>query len=453
MNFQDALDYSSIELKSSSNQQRQKSEQLISKRSSLLPPSTSIRRHASLAVDNPSQQLSARKGSSSASKRGSVAMEQIKKIDLDEVYSVFKQLGTGRFGYVKLAEHKQSKANIAIKFFPRPQIKQSDFIREYNFSFFLSAHANIINTYDGMFQTNDDSAFFFVQEFCPHASLREAVEASQGGIGETAVKEILSKVLSAVEFMHNENLVHRNLKAENILIFDKTNYSRVKITDFGLTRKIDSTVKYLEYVSSYHAPELCETVVNEVLTVKYSIDVWALAIIFYYCLKGRFPWQKATIMCKPYWEWEQWLKRKSPSLPKRWDAFSDKSLKLFKKCFTPKAKDRWSVKDMRKLIAKEKLLKQPKVNSYYIPGTSAIATTHSNAQSTNTLEPQSSSTVCTKSENADEYVYYPEETSKSDKKVDESKAPKKRSLIQQWINTTLNTMAEISEQVVSARDE
>jgi serine/threonine protein kinase len=51
-------------------------------------------------------------------------MEQIKKIDLDEVYSVFKQLGTGRFGYVKLAEHKQSKANIAIKFFPRPQIKQ-----------------------------------------------------------------------------------------------------------------------------------------------------------------------------------------------------------------------------------------------------------------------------------------------------------------------------------------
>uniref|UniRef100_A0AC35G1I2 Protein kinase domain-containing protein n=1 Tax=Panagrolaimus sp. PS1159 TaxID=55785 RepID=A0AC35G1I2_9BILA len=424
MNFQDALDYSSIELKSSSNQQRQKSEQLISKRSSLLPPTTSIRRHASLAVDNPSQQLihnnhnTARKGSSSVvSKRGSVAMEQIKKIDLDEVYSVFKQLGTGRFGYVKLAEHKQSKANIAIKFFPRPQIKQSDFIREYNFSFFLSAHANIIDTYDGMFQTNDDSAFFFVQEFCPHASLREAVEASQGGIGEIAVKEIFSKVLSAVEFMHNENLVHRNLKAENILIFDKTNYSRVKITDFGLTRKIDSTVKYLEYVSSYHAPELCETVVNEVLTVKYSIDVWALAIIFYYCLKGRFPWQKATIMCKPYWEWEQWLKRKSPMLPKRWDAFSDKSLKLFKKCFTSKPKDRWSVKDMRKLIVKEKLLKQPK------------------------------------SENADEYVYYPEETSKSDKKVDESKAPKKRSLIQQWINTTLNTMAEISEQVVSARDE
>lgn len=97
---------------------------------------------------------------------------------LDEIYSVYKQLGTGRFGYIKLAQHKESKSKIAIKFFPRPKIKQVDFIREYNYSYFVSPHPNIIDTYEGMFQTNDESAFFFVQEFCPCASLREAVEAS-----------------------------------------------------------------------------------------------------------------------------------------------------------------------------------------------------------------------------------------------------------------------------------
>lgn len=194
------------------------------------------------------------------------------------------------------------------------------------------------------------------------------------------------------------------------------NLFKVKITDFGLTRKIDSTVKYLEYVSSYHAPELCETVVNEVLTVKFSIDVWALgnnkveypflefiilfsAIIFYYCLKGRFPWQKATIMCKPYWEWEQWLKRKSPSLPKRWDVFSDKSLKVFKKCLTPKTKDRWTVKDMRKCITKEKLLKSPKVNS-------STSTTSSIAHSLVVPELQSSSTVKVGKHTRDEFFVY-----------------------------------------------
>ncbi len=169
------------------------------------------------------------------------------------------------------------------------------------------------------------------------------------------------KVLAAIEFMHSENLVHRNLKAENILIFDNKQFTKVKVTDFGLTRKVDSSVKYLEYVNSYHAPELCETVVNEVWTVNKSIDIWAVGVLFYYSLKGRFPWQKATIMCKPYWEWEQWLKRKNPQLPKRWDPFTEKALKLFKRTLNPKHKDRWAVKDVRKCVTKERLLKQSKV--------------------------------------------------------------------------------------------
>lgn len=295
-------------------------------------------------------------------KRGSVTMEPIKKVDLEEVYTVNKQLGTGRFGFIKLAEHKQSKQRIAIKFFPRPQTKQADFVREYNYSFFLSPHQNIIDTYEGMFQSSDDTAYFFVQEFCPRASLREAVEATnQAGIGEANTKKVFAAVLSAIEFMHDENLVHRNLKAENILIFDANDYSKVKVTDFGLTRKVDTTVKYLEYVNNYHAAELCDTVVNEKLVVNKSTDIWALGIIFFYCMKGKFPWQKASIMCKPYWEWEQWLKRKNPALPKKFNPFSEKALKLFKKSLTPRFKDRWTAKDMRKCLAKEKLLKSVKV--------------------------------------------------------------------------------------------
>ncbi|KAH7732202.1 Protein C01C4.3 a [Aphelenchoides avenae] len=340
-------------------------------------------------------------------------MEQIKKVDIDSEYHVTKQLGTGRFGFVKLAEHKGSKQRIALKFFPRPQIKQVDFIREYNYSRFLSPHPNITDTFEGMFQTSDDSAFFFVQEFCPHASLREAVEGSSGGISETSTKAILLRVLAAIEFMHSENLVHRNLKAENILIFDPENYERVKVTDFGLTRKEDIPVKHLEYVNNYHAPELCDTVVNEMFTVNKSIDVWALGIIVYYCLKGRFPWQKASIMCKPYWEWEQWMKHKLPQLPKRYECFTQPSLKLLKRCLNPRAKDRWSVKDIKKCISTKDL---------------------------RLLKP-----VKTKAAAIDDADYYVEE-SKEDRRGG-------KSAIHHWFNSTLSAMAEISEQVVSARDE
>ncbi|CAI5455331.1 unnamed protein product [Caenorhabditis angaria] len=350
-------------------------------------------------------------------KRGSMTMEPIKKVDLEDVYTVNKQLGTGRFGYIKLAEHKQSSLKIAIKFFPRPQTKQADFVREYNYSFFLSPHQHIIDTYEGMFQASNDTAFFFVQEFCPCASLREAVEnTNQTGIGEEKTKKVFAAVLSAIEFMHDENLVHRNLKAENILIFDAQDYSKVKVTDFGLTRKVDATVKYLEYVNNYHAAELCDTVVNEVLTVNKSTDIWALGIIFFYCMKGRFPWQKASIMCKPYWEWEQWLKRKNPTLPKKFLPFSEKALKLFKKSLTPRVKDRWSAKDMRKCMAKEKLLKSVK--------------------------------------KPDDVYYVMMEPSRPKPAVNpEGENPKKKSTLHQWISTTLTAMAEISEQVVSARDD
>ncbi|RCN46731.1 hypothetical protein ANCCAN_07173 [Ancylostoma caninum] len=215
--------------------------------------------------------------------------------------------------------------------------------------------------------------------------------------------------------MHNENLVHRNLKAENILLFDSNDFSKAKLTDFGLTRKVDAAVKYLEYVNNYHAPELCETVVNEVLTVNKSTDIWALGVIFYYCMKGRFPWQKASIMCKPYWEWEQWLKRKNPTLPKRWTPFSEKALKLMKKTLTPRVKDRWTAKDMRKCITKEKLLKP------------------------------------VKGDDDDVFVYVPSEFVKHDGNAKGD--GKKKSTLQHWINTTLSAMAEISEQVVSARDD
>ncbi|KAI6214761.1 hypothetical protein M3Y94_00306900 [Aphelenchoides besseyi] len=165
------------------------------------------------------------------------AMDALKKEDVESVYTVVKSLGTGRFGYVKLVEHRASGQTVALKFFPRPQVKFTEFLREYNFSKLLSPHQNVIETFDGIYQSTDETAFYFVQEFCPHASLREMVESSSGGIGELATKGILLSVLSAVDFMHSENLVHRNLKAENVLIFSHDDYSKVKISDFGLTQK------------------------------------------------------------------------------------------------------------------------------------------------------------------------------------------------------------------------
>ncbi|CAD5221448.1 unnamed protein product [Bursaphelenchus xylophilus] len=344
-------------------------------------------------------------------RRCSSAMEAIRKEDPENIYDVFKQLGTGRFGFVKLAQNKSTGKRVALKFFPRSCTKQADFLREYSYSKQLSAHPNVINSFDGVYHTTNEDAFYFVQEFCPHASLREAVECSVGGIGEEKTKVIMISVLNAVEYMHSEGLVHRNIKAENILIFDDSDFSQVKITDFGLTRKVESTVKHLEYTNQYHAPELCDTVVNEMCTVSKGLDVWALGILFYYCLRGKHPWQKASIMCKPYWEWEQWMKHKLSQLPRRYDVFTEKGIKLQKRCLNPRIKDRWTVKDIKRCMEKERLIKPQK-----------------NVGKTNL-------------QSIDDF----------DDEVVERRTGRS-SGIHHWISNTLSTMAEISEQVVSARN-
>lgn len=63
------------------------------------------------------------------------------------------------------------------------------------------------------------------------------------GIVESITKEIMLKVLSAVEFMHSEGLVHRNIKAENILIFDNVHFSRVRKLEIKRNIKIVKTIK------------------------------------------------------------------------------------------------------------------------------------------------------------------------------------------------------------------
>lgn len=68
-----------------------------------------------------------------------------------------------------------------MKFFPKATVKQADFNREYNYSFFLSPHPNIVDSYEGMFVDKKQDAFFFVQEYCPCGSLREAVMATPNG--------------------------------------------------------------------------------------------------------------------------------------------------------------------------------------------------------------------------------------------------------------------------------
>uniref|UniRef100_A0A915L1Q5 Protein kinase domain-containing protein n=1 Tax=Romanomermis culicivorax TaxID=13658 RepID=A0A915L1Q5_ROMCU len=329
------------------------------------------------AVDRRSSLL-IRKGSS-------VAAGLIKELDdFDAKYQLGQKLGAGRFAQVFAAADKTcARQRITLRIFAKTKCKLGDFLREYNASYFLSPHPNIVDTYEGVYATGD--FYFFAQEDQPvRNSLRELVDAGSlghnvaestttttvwsapssrlsvsgaqmaagtsgstsaggsplfattGSSCRTAVKDcsivrkIIAQVVSAVEFMHNEKLVHQNLTAENVVVFDTRPDGswKTKITDFGCTRQKGILAKRRAeddedaWILLYRAPELCDTLPKEGYCVDPAQDIWSLGILVYFALKGTYPWPQASIIHKSFYDWDQYTRRKTHQLPPKWSPFS-----------------------------------------------------------------------------------------------------------------------------------
>lgn len=100
-----------------------------------------------------------------------------------------------------------------------------------------------------------------MQELAPFGDLTSNVSDGRG-VGEVNAKRIAVQIASALDFMHSKELVHRDLKMDNILVFT-SDYSVVKLADFGTTRKAGTLVRRRHELLPYCAPEVAEAVYNE----------------------------------------------------------------------------------------------------------------------------------------------------------------------------------------------
>ena len=205
-------------------------------------------------------------------------------------YEVLREVGRGGMGIVFLARDLKLERLVAIKTLPptlaADEVIRARFLREARTAAALS-HPNIVPIH----RADDiDGTVFFVMGFVDGPSLSQLLREGGPLTPRTAVS-FLYDVADALRYAHGAGVIHRDVKAENILI-DRGS-SRALVTDFGIARvaeaaPLTATGTVLGTVH-YMSPE---QVAGDAVDPR--SDVYSLGVVAFYALAGRFPFDSPT---------------------------------------------------------------------------------------------------------------------------------------------------------------
>lgn len=167
------------------------------------------------------------------------------QISLPNEFDILQQIGEGWFAKIFLVEHRKTQSEIILKAIPKDSTSTKQLIQEFHYSYvlgILNSSKLIVKTLDVLFEAQD--FFWFAQEHAPFGDLCSNI--TEIGIGEVYSKRVAKQISSALDFLHDQNLVHRNVKVDNVLIF-KLDFSKVKLSDFGECRRKGTIVQRFVY--------------------------------------------------------------------------------------------------------------------------------------------------------------------------------------------------------------
>ena len=219
---------------------------------------------------------------------------------ISEFYRVGKILGKGAFGKVNLAIDRETGELVAIKSINKHYLSDSSsksklaqevaILKKIN-------HKNIVCMKD-TFETAGH--MIFVMELWAGGDLLNYVRKRRK-LNENTAKVIFRKILIGLEYWHDNNVLHRDIKLDNILIDSK---GQIKIGDFGVSKMVKEGEIMMDQwgTPAYIAPEI---LIDEGYS-GYGIDIWSAGVVLYAMLYGTVPFKahnmkdlhKSIIMAK-----------------------------------------------------------------------------------------------------------------------------------------------------------
>jgi TonB family protein len=204
--------------------------------------------------------------------------------ELNEEYEILAELGRGGMAIVFKAKEKQLDREVAIKVLPFSLAFDKEFVERFQREARTSAkleHPNIIPIYR---VGKSGRVIYFVMKFLRGKPLSNVL-AERGSLPPGEIKKILAEVGRALAYAHKKEIVHRDIKPDNIM-FDE--HGHAVVTDFGIA-KAASGGKLTGTGMSIGTPHYMSPEQAKAQPLDGRSDIYSLGVVAYQCLTGSVP--------------------------------------------------------------------------------------------------------------------------------------------------------------------
>lgn len=198
-------------------------------------------------------------------------------------YEIQERIGVGGMAYVYRALDRNTQKLVAVKILREELAHDDEFVQRFEREALAASkmsHPNVVNLLDvGM----EEDMRYIVIEYVSGRSLKEIIRESGGGLRNEMAGQITIRILSALQHAHQNGIIHRDIKPQNILL-DKEGV--IKVLDFGIARMLNDAQVQERTIGSVHyfSPEQARGD-----TADEKSDLYSVGVVLYEMLTGKVP--------------------------------------------------------------------------------------------------------------------------------------------------------------------